>query len=161
MDIHGQMSRFKFQCHHAIRRVRSKRIGLFLALLCIPLWGTCRTLEVEITGVRNAKGQIKVGVYTEEGTFPEAGSEFKGIDVSPVKKGANVAVFELPEGTYAVAIIHDENKNGKLDQNFLGIPKEGYGFSNDARATFGSPSFDAAAFSLTNSVEKISIEMKY
>jgi uncharacterized protein (DUF2141 family) len=141
--------------------MKSKRSGIFLAMLCIPFIGVCANLEVKITGMRNTKGQIKVGVYKDKETFPKTGSELKGINIFPVQKGANVAVFELPEGTYAVAIIHDENKNGKLDKNLVGIPKEGYGFSNDAKGTFGPPSFDKATFSLTNDVRKISIEMKY
>jgi uncharacterized protein (DUF2141 family) len=141
--------------------MKSKFIGIFLAMLCIPLLGVCENLEVEITGIRNTKGQIKVGVYKDKATFPKTGSELKGINIFPVQKGANVAVFELSEGIYAVAVIHDENKNGKLDKNFVGIPKEGYGFSNNAKGKFGPPSFDKAAFSLTNGVRKISIEMKY
>ncbi len=53
---------------------------------------------------------------------------------------------DIPPGTYALAVIHDENMNGKLDTGLLGIPAEGYGFSNDARAWFGAPSFSAASF---------------
>jgi uncharacterized protein (DUF2141 family) len=139
--------------------MKSKCIGIFLAMLCIPFIGVCANLEVEITGLRNTNGQIKVGVYTKDTTFPKTGFELQGINIFPVKKGANVAIFELPEGTYAVAIIHDENKNGKLDKNFLGIPKEGYGFSNDAKATFGSPSFKEASFLLTQENKKIIIQL--
>jgi uncharacterized protein (DUF2141 family) len=54
--------------------------------------------------------------------------------------------LNIPPGTYALAVIHDENMNGKLDTNWLGIPKEGYGFSNAAKATLGAPSFSAASF---------------
>src|SRR5581483_9984203 len=53
---------------------------------------------------------------------------------------------DIPPGTYAMAVIHDENMNGKLDTNWLGIPTEGYGFSNDAKALLGAPSFSAASF---------------
>ena len=53
---------------------------------------------------------------------------------------------DIPPGTYALAVIHDENSNGKLDTNWLGIPTEGYGFSNDAKALLGAPSFAAASF---------------
>jgi len=53
---------------------------------------------------------------------------------------------DVPPGTYALAVIHDENMNGKLETNWLGIPKEGYGFSNDAKGILGAPSFAAASF---------------
>jgi uncharacterized protein (DUF2141 family) len=53
---------------------------------------------------------------------------------------------DIPPGTYAMAVIHDENMNGKLDTNRLGIPREGYGFSNDAKGWLGPPSFSAASF---------------
>jgi uncharacterized protein (DUF2141 family) len=54
--------------------------------------------------------------------------------------------LDIASGTYALAVIHDENSNGKLDTNWLGIPTEGYGFSNDAKALLGAPSFAAANF---------------
>ncbi len=53
---------------------------------------------------------------------------------------------DIPPGTYALAVIHDENMNGKLETNVLGIPTEGYGFSNDAKGVLGAPSFSAASF---------------
>jgi uncharacterized protein (DUF2141 family) len=53
---------------------------------------------------------------------------------------------DIPPGTYAMAVIHDENMNGKIDTNWMGIPTEGYGFSNDAKALLGTPSFSAASF---------------
>ena len=53
---------------------------------------------------------------------------------------------EVPPGTYAMAVVHDENMNGKLDTGLLGIPTEGYGFSNDAKALFSAPSFADASF---------------
>ena len=52
----------------------------------------------------------------------------------------------IPAGTYALVVLHDENMNGKVDTNWIGIPKEGYGFSNDAKASFSAPSFKDASF---------------
>lgn len=53
---------------------------------------------------------------------------------------------DIPPGTYAMAVVHDENMNGKLDANWIGVPTEGYGFSNNAKALLGPPSFSAASF---------------
>jgi uncharacterized protein (DUF2141 family) len=58
--------------------------------------------------------------------------------------------MNLKPGTYAIAVFHDRNKNGKLDKNIFGAPTESYGFSNNARSTFSAPSFSAASFELKN-----------
>ena len=141
--------------------MKAIRIVILLVAYFIPVSGICGSLEVSVSGVRNAKGEIMVGVYDTDNTFPKTGSEFKGIVIKSIKDEATVVFKDLPEGTYAVAIIHDENKDGKLTKNFLGIPKEGYGFSNDAKATFGSPSFKEASFAMTKDNQNISIKLKY
>ena len=65
-----------------------------------------------------------------------------------VEAGTSTFEYELPAGQYAVGIFHDVNLNNKMDNNFLGLPKEQYGFSNNARALFGPPSYEDAAFEL-------------
>jgi len=70
-----------------------------------------------------------------------------------------VAMFQgLGAGRYAVAVYQDENRNGKLDKNFLGMPTEPYGFSNDARGSMGPPSFDAAAVDIA-ATPKITVSL--
>ena len=69
--------------------------------------------------------------------------------------------LDIPPGTYALAVIHDENMNGKLDTNWLGIPKEGYGFSNDAKALLSAPSFSAASFSYEGGDLALTITLHY
>lgn len=59
-------------------------------------------------------------------------------------------VFDIPAGQYAIGVFHDVNANNSLDTNFFGVPKEQYGFSNNATGNFGPPSFDAAAVLVTN-----------
>ena len=68
---------------------------------------------------------------------------------------------DIPAGTYAIAVVHDENMNGKLDTGFLGVPKEGYGFSNDARALLGAPSFAAAATRYDGHNLELRITLRY
>jgi uncharacterized protein (DUF2141 family) len=68
---------------------------------------------------------------------------------------------DIPPGTYALAVIHDENMNGKLDTNWLGIPKEGYGFSNDARASLGAPAFSDASFQYDGQNLDFTISLRY
>ena len=72
-----------------------------------------------------------------------------------------IVLEEIPEGEYAIAVFHDENTNGKLDTNFLGIPKEQYGFSNHAKGQMKPPKFEDAKFKLTNEQNKfVTINMK-
>jgi uncharacterized protein (DUF2141 family) len=68
---------------------------------------------------------------------------------------------DIPPGTYALAVIHDENMNGKLDTNMLGIPTEGYGFSNNAKALLGTPSFSAASFPYDGRNLELTISLHY
>jgi uncharacterized protein (DUF2141 family) len=68
---------------------------------------------------------------------------------------------DIPPGTYALAVFHDENMNGKLDTNWLGIPTEGYGFSNDVKALLGAPPFSAASFQCDAGTLDLTISLLY
>lgn len=106
-----------------------------------------RTVTVQVTGVKNTAGKLLVALYADADAFPNDDDEAvkrtaTTIDGTPV----TVTFNDVPAGTYAVAVIHDENDNTELDTNFFGVPKEGFGFSNGAEAgTFGPPDFDEAA----------------
>lgn len=67
---------------------------------------------------------------------------------------------DIPYGDYGIAALHDENKNGKMDKNLLGMPLEPYGFSNNQRVNFGPPKWEKAKFAVKNSTTEISIEVK-
>ena len=68
---------------------------------------------------------------------------------------------DIPPGTYALVVLHDENMNGKLDTNWLGIPKEDYGFSNNAKASLGPPSFSAASFTYDGTGLDLTVALRY
>lgn len=139
-----------------------------LPLLCCSLWiastagssaQTPRTvaLTVKITGLRNAEGNIRVELRRDENTVVDA----KIVDIDPKTLTAQ-AVFEtLPEGTYGVAVIHDENKNGKLDMNETGMPEEGYGHSNNPAKRPGPPNFDETKFSVSSTATSIEPKLIY
>ena len=114
-------------------------------------------LTVTLSDVRNDRGHLFVAVENTE-----AGWNFKAESVTqtklPAAKGDITHVFaDLPPGKYAVMVIHDENENGKLDSNFLGIPSEGYGFSQNPRvmrrATFQEALFELPAGGATVQIE--------
>lgn len=93
-------------------------------------------LEINITKIRSNSGQIAIQVLDEQKKVVK--QEFATIS----NKRSVLLLKGLSKGKYAVQLFHDENKNGKMDFNFLGIPKEGYGFSNDARGFMSEPAFD-------------------
>mgnify|MGYP003572328091 CR=1 FL=1 len=133
-----------------MRYIASINGALFL-LSSVSLSAT--ELTVHITSVDEAKGgNIMVAVYDNEATFLKDDGHIAQASVPTLdaKEGIITSQFDLQVGkTYAIAAYHDANGNQELDKNFFGVPKEGYGFSNNARATFGPPSFEKAAFSFT------------
>ncbi|MEK8015864.1 MAG: DUF2141 domain-containing protein [Candidatus Parabeggiatoa sp.] len=124
--------------------------GGFFLLFSFSL--SAAELKLHITGIDDVKGgNIMVGVYESEATFLNDDSRIAqaSVPVTEAKAGLIRTQFDLQLGKrYAIAAYHDANGNEKLDKNFFGIPKEGYGFSNNARGTFGPPSFEKAAFEL-------------
>jgi uncharacterized protein (DUF2141 family) len=117
------------------------------------------TLKVEITNVKAAQGKLLIGIYRPEEKFGEGKPAIT--DIIEVKtKGSKTATFELQPGKYALALYHDLNGNGELDKNFMGIPKEPYGFSKDFRPKFSAPSFDDCVFEVTGeSSQQISVKL--
>ena len=118
------------------------------------------TLTVEISGINDPKGLMSIGLYAEEKGFPDKGEEYRGKDVDVTSHTIVHTFKEVPFGTYTVAIYHDINSNGKLDKNFLGIPKESYAFSNNVFGALGlPPGFDKASFEFAeDKTIKIKIE---
>lgn len=113
-------------------------------------------LTVNISGLNSDKGTLLVGIYNQKENFLK--NQFKG-DVVKIKDKRSVVVFKnLPKGEYAVSFVHDENDNKKMDTNFLGIPKEDYGCSNNATGFMGPPKYDDAKFNL-HSDKTISIKI--
>jgi uncharacterized protein (DUF2141 family) len=105
-------------------------------------------LTIEVSGVTPGRGQIYLAVYDRPDTFPTAGQQRTGQILDSSGQSLIVHFKDLPPGEYAAVAFQDVNGNGILDKNFLGIPKEPYGFSNGARGSVGPPKFSAAAVTL-------------
>jgi uncharacterized protein (DUF2141 family) len=118
-------------------------------------------LTVNVKGLRNDRGRLAVALFASAKAFPRQESALRGQMVRIVRGRAAVTFRDLPPGIYAVAVLHDENENEQMDFNFLGMPLEGYGFSNDAAALFGPPSFASAAFRLLPRPSAVSISARY
>lgn len=117
------------------------------------------SIEVTVRNIRETKGTVRVGLFNNDADFLK-----NAVDGKIVKaNGAEVTVvFEnLKPGDYAVSVIHDKNENGKLDKNFIGIPKEGFAFGNNAMNTFGPPDFKDAKVKVDGNRVKQVISVKY
>ena len=120
-------------------------------------------LTVEVRGIQSADGQVFVAVHGSEAKdeFPSGAGVVAGLN-EPAQVGTmRFVVRDLAPGQYAVAAFHDENGNDELDTNLLGVPSEAYGFSNDASATFGPPSFKAAAFTVGEEPAVAALTLNY
>ena len=135
-----------------------KGMKLFaLIIVFLGLWNVSfAQLEVTIKGIKNDKGNIRVGVFSDEKTFLKHAAFGK-----VVKATQDQLTIDLPPGKYAISVIHDENENGELDSNFIGIPKEGFGFANDAMGNFGPPSFEKASITVETGKRTITITLRY
>jgi uncharacterized protein (DUF2141 family) len=105
-------------------------------------------LTVSVTGLRSQQGSVMLALYNSAETFPKANRSVQAQMIPASQAGGTASFRNLPAGRYALAVFHDENGNGKLDMNLLGMPTEAYGFSNDAFGNAAAPSFDKAALDL-------------
>jgi uncharacterized protein (DUF2141 family) len=129
-----------------------------------PQVQSAATLTVKVTGARNAKGAIRAALFRSAKGFPgEATEAFRtqAANIDPRNLSAQITFTDLPEGVYAVSVFHDENMNQKLDKNFMGIPKEGYGASNNPGKRMGPPRFEDAKFTISGAERVLEIKLLY
>jgi len=124
----------------------------FLATMFVHSQDNDNTIELKILRIANEKGQMLIGLYDSEDSWLQ--KPFKGI-VGKIEDGKSEATFvNVPDGIYAISVFHDENGDGQLDTNFLGIPSEDTGSSNDAPAMFGPPKWEDAKFEVNGGTIK-------
>jgi uncharacterized protein (DUF2141 family) len=120
------------------------------------------TIKVEVSGFRSDKGQLMCSLFASADGFPKKDEKAVGHGKATIsEKKASCEFAGVGPGTYAVAVFHDENSNGKLDSNFIGMPKEGVGASNDAKGRMGPPKFDAAAFKFNGGELTLKVTLHY
>ena len=119
-------------------------------------------LTVEINGLRNQNGIVCLTLFSGEEGFPNQSNCAIASHCVEAKDASVSATFEqLSPGEYAVAVIHDDNEDGKLNTGLFGIPKEGFGFSRNPRIGMSAPKFEETAISVSGENTKIKIEMNY
>ena len=136
-----------------------KKIVLLILLGSVSLFA--HSLTVEVSNIEKSRGQILIGLYNQAEGFTQIDTVYKKALLTTLDDTTLSYTFtDIPDGEYAISIFHDENSNNELDTNFLGIPKEGYGFTNNVRPTFRPATFDEAKFILSSDLN-LSIVMGY
>ena len=122
------------------------------ALMAVTL-GQNDTYDITVTieNLKSNEGKVLIGLYNSEDDF--LSKVFMGKVVSIANNSCSITFEDVPEGIYAVSYVHDENDNGKMDTNFVGIPKEDYGCSNNAKGFMSAPKWEDAKFELNKTIE--------
>jgi uncharacterized protein (DUF2141 family) len=122
----------------------TKIITIITLFICSLMSAQNVNLTVSVSGIKNNTGIVKVGLYNSDETFLK--TTYKSV-VSEIKNNeATVTFVGIPAGEYAISTYHDENNNGKLDKNAMGIPSEDYAASNNAKGFMGPPAYKDAKF---------------
>ena len=124
--------------------------------------GASRTIRVRVHGIRSGHGYLTFLLYGDKPEDFLAKGKFLFKRRFPAKRGTVAICLVLPEaGTYSAVAYHDENGNKKFDKNWIGIPTEGFGVSNNPRTFLGPPTHKDAAFHVRGSPTRVEIELKY
>jgi uncharacterized protein (DUF2141 family) len=122
------------------------------------------TLRIHVEGLRNQSGVVGAAIFKSPDGWPEDMSKSFHHWPTSIPSGAReltAVIDNLPAADYSVVVIHDENSNRKLDRNFIGIPKEGFGFANNPRVNLSAPPFQAARLHVACPVTETTIHLVY
>lgn len=157
--------------------VRHRVTRLPIWVRCAALWAvlvianlptivfaqSCPGIHVKILNIKNSTGTVACALFESPAGFPteflHSATNIMMIKIRDTQARCNF--LDIPPGTYALAVIHDENMDGKLGTNWIGVPTEGYGFSNEAEASMSAPSFEAARFPYDGQDLDLTIRLNY
>ena len=157
----GTRARKEHMVSRTARLVSCALVCYLSSSLVPPVLGqTSETAEltIKIVGIESDEGRMNIAVFNSEESWMETRLYENALDIE--ERACSWTIEEVPYGEYGVAVYHDENGNGKHDKNFLGIPKEPYGFSNNARGKTGPPGWEKTRFSISDPTLEIEIEVK-
>jgi len=142
--------------------MKSKILTSLFILISFITYSQNGEIVINISGLRSDKGKCLLYLFNNKKGFPnDAGKAINTAKGSILNGKATIVLKDIPDGEYAIGVIHDENGNGKMDTNFLGMPKEGVGVSNNAKGHFGSPSYEDSKFRLNRKSLIMTITIKY
>jgi len=119
------------------------------------------SLVVTVRDIRSNEGDIRIALYSSADNFLVDGRTAATQSLSARRGDVKVVFVNLRPGIYAAAAFHDENRSGDFDTNFIGVPREGYGFSNGARASLGPPDFEEASVKLVRVTAETDLLLNY
>jgi uncharacterized protein (DUF2141 family) len=124
--------------------------------------GASNSIRVVVVGLHSNDGEVYCSLFGSADGFPGDSAKAAKTTRSKIEDKQAACTFSgVAPGDYAVSVFEDENGNGKLDRNFMGIPKEGVGASNDAAGKFGPPKFDDARFRYKDGPTVLTIHIRY
>lgn len=143
---------------------KKRLIDLLLALLLVvglSMTAHAQTSEliVKAAGFEDDSGGALFAVVDTAEAYDDIGKNALSATREKIKNGQAQSAFYLPPGWYAVSVVHDQNNNAKLDKNFLGLPKEPYGFSNNPNS-LGKPSFEEVKFKMDANPKVIEVKVQ-
>jgi uncharacterized protein (DUF2141 family) len=120
------------------------------------------SLSIQVEGIKNNNGMILLALFNKKDAFPQESNQAYTKRLLKISnQTVQVMLHDLPPGWYAVAVVHDENNNRVMDKNMVGIPKEGYGISNNAHKNLAPPSWEDAKIRIENEQYIARIKLKY
>jgi len=120
------------------------------------------SIVVHIKELRNLNGMVGASLYASKKGFPDTPERSYATLIKKITATEDTFVFEnVPYGTYAISVLHDENSNGKMDKNFFGLPTEGCGISTNPKIGMGGPKFNDSVFTLNSKQLELTIGMRY
>jgi uncharacterized protein (DUF2141 family) len=135
-------------------------LALPIALPLVAASATPASLEVDVTGLRDVRGTIHACLTRAPTHFPDCKSDPAALTQTAAAGARKLTFRGVPPGQYALAIFHDANANRKLD-TFMGIPREGFGFSRNPTIRFGAPRFDKVSIELAPGFARTSVRLQY
>ena len=134
-----------------------------LGIVCLSSTASARSVLVRPDTYRSLTGYLRCSLFAGPSGFPASSEKATMVLSVPVESPKTGCYFEgLKPGTYAVAMMHDENNNEKMDTTIIGMPAEGWAVTNNAGpSVFGPPSFDAAKFELSSTSKEIVLKLRY
>lgn len=129
--------------------------------LFAPLAGQpAATLEVDIEGMRNQRGVIHACLSEDPQHFPDCSADPGAMKLTVPAAARQIRFTRVPPGRHALTLFHDENSNQRLD-TFLGIPREGFGFSRNPKVRFGAPKFNQVDIEIIGGIARQAVRMQY
>lgn len=136
-------------------------LSLFCLNILMPEEEPTGDIRVTVTSLANTEGQLLAALYKSAEGFPSDNSKaYRAVSATTEKPKTTLTFKDVPYGTYAIAILHDEDGDGEMDTNLLGIPQEGYGFSKNPGATFSAPTFEEASFEIKQPAKSLLIHLR-